>query len=147
MKSLKVFALLLTFGIVVSGCTANQVPSEQFDAASDSETSAEVVEDLEAEIVSRKETCGEAAKEFQAYFESDASFADSARALALGLTIVSSDAESDLAKHLDIYIDLMQKVDSSVKTNSAFQALVEPRHATAAVEFFAMCEAEGILIN
>lgn len=97
--------------------------------------------------VSLKDSCVLIAKEFQTFFQSSSSFQDSTNALALGLSIASADAEPELAQNLDVYVELMRKVDSSVKTNDDFQALVEQRHVDARDKVFSICAGEGIKID
>lgn len=130
--SMLILSILLLSGCGVAAEQANQTPAAT---------------EQTAEKATLAESCIQIAREFQTFFQSDASFANSARSLALGLTIASSEAEDVLATPLATYIDLMQKVDSSVTTNEDFQALVEDKHGIARDVVFSICEREGIKIN
>ncbi len=139
MKLISIFvaALLLT-GCGVTG-EANQEGLTSQEQESQVEQS--------AEKASLRDSCLQVAKEFQIFFQSDANFADSARGLALGLTIVSADAEELLAKNLDTFVELLRKVNSTVTTNSAFLALAQDKHIVARDHVFRICKGEGIQIN
>jgi len=150
MKLIKEKILLTVLAISLTGCSMSEEAIEPgvTNSSTESSTEIEVSKEVEEEVgVPLKDSCVQVAREFQAFFQSSASFADAAQSLALGLTIASADAEPNLSRNLDTYIDLMLKVDSSVRTNSDFQALVEPKHGVARDAVFAICEAEGIRIN
>lgn len=97
--------------------------------------------------LSRKDACITLAKELQSFYNSPGSFADGANALSLGLQILQTDVDEELQKDLIVYLDLIEKVDSTITTNAAFQALVEQKHVDALNGFKAKCLAEGIKID
>ena len=96
--------------------------------------------------LSRKDACTQVAKLIAEFYNSPASVGDSARALALGLEVISLDADEELGENLTIYAEMMRK-GANAKTNQEFLALVEPKHEYALTGIKVKCSAEGIKIN
>ena len=97
--------------------------------------------------LSRKEACVAISKELQTFFNTPASFADSANALSLGLGVLILDLDEELKKDVIDYKDLTDKVDYTTTTNDEFLALVEQKHVDALKGMKSKCSAEGITIG
>lgn len=97
--------------------------------------------------LSRKDACVTLSKELQTFFNSNASFKDSAVALSLGLGVIKLDLDEELKKDVADYQDLIDKVDYTTTTNEAFKALVEQKHVDALNGMKSKCSAEGITIG
>jgi len=97
--------------------------------------------------LSRKEACMTIAREWQDFFSASGNFADSANAFSLALGVLKLRVDEELQKDLTNTLDLIDKVDSTITTNSALFSLVEPKHLEAEISLKSKCLAEGIKLD
>jgi hypothetical protein len=123
---------LLLLVVLLTGCSASDSGSSQDE-------------------LSLKDSCVQIAEEFQNFFESGGDggdFVNDMNSLAIGLAVVSANAQPELSNSLNTYIDLFHKaVDADVSSDAEFSALAEPRHGTARDLVFDICAGEGIRLN